>query len=306
MRRVAFLVASGATFGALPFLSRLGPVPGALAAVALGIGLAVAASGGAYALAIAAGALGALAMGVLGPVSAPAAGAVFLALVFAERTMRVKSKNGRAVHVLLALAGGAIAGGVVNAFASSSALVLGVATVVSAVLASLPLLVDADDAVAHALETAALELDGAPAEALREGAGLRRTSREIPLDAQTAERVRKTWGALLKLAEARLRLARRPRLPGAADKDPAGAVVAMVDGRIADHVKALARAYTALDTAHAAKLGVDDTALRVAETMGDDLEAVSRAMVEVDGPGGAAEHAELEGELPEVLKAAKA
>ncbi len=173
----------------------------------------------------------------------------------------------------------------------------------TAVLASLPLLVDADDAVAHALEAAATELDGAPADALREGAELRRTSREIPLDGQTAERVRKTWGALVKLAEARLRLARRPRLPGAAEKDPAGAVVAMVDGRIADHVKALARAYTAMDTAHAAKLVVDDTALRVAETMGDDLEAVSRAMVEVDGPGAPVE---LEGDLPEVLKAAKA
>ncbi len=303
MRRLAFLVASGCTFGAIPFLARLGPIPGAFAAVLLGVGLAVAASGGAYAIAIALGALGALAMGILGPVSASAAGAIFLAAVFAERTFRVKSRTARAAHVLLALAGGAIAGGVVGAFSSSSPLVLGVATVVSAVLASLPMLVDADDAVAHALDQAAEELDGPAAAALREGAELRRTSREVPLDAPTADRVRKTWAALLKLAEARTRLARRPRLPAAAD--PASSVVAMVDGRIGDHVKALARAYTAVDTAHAAKLGVDDVALRVAETMGDDLEAVSRAMVEVHGAAPDEAEAATD-ELPEVLKPAKA
>lgn len=302
MRRLAFLVASGCTFGAIPFLTRLGPVPGAVAAVLLGVGLAVAASGGAYALAIAAGALGALAMGILGPVSASAAGAIFLAAVFAERTLRVKSRTARAVHVLLALAGGAVAGGVVGAFSSSSPLVLGVATVVSAVLASLPMLVDADDAVAHALDQAADEVDGAAATALREGAELRRTTREVPLDAATSDRVRKTWAALLKLAEARIRLARRPRLPGASD--PASSVVSMVDGRIGDHVKALARAYTAVDTAHAATLGVDDVALRVAETMGEDLDAVSRAMVEVDVE--VAESSQADRELPEVLKPAKA
>jgi hypothetical protein len=55
----------------------------------------------------------------------------------------------------------------------------------------------------------------------------------------------------------------------------------MVDTRIAEHVAALARAYTAVDAARAAELGLDDAALRNAEDIGESLEEVSRAIVDV-------------------------
>jgi hypothetical protein len=54
----------------------------------------------------------------------------------------------------------------------------------------------------------------------------------------------------------------------------------MVDQRIGEHVTALTRAYTAIDTARAAEVGLDDAALRGVETVGDSLEEVSKAMVE--------------------------
>jgi low affinity Fe/Cu permease len=55
----------------------------------------------------------------------------------------------------------------------------------------------------------------------------------------------------------------------------------MVDQRIDEHVAALGKAITAVDTARAAIVGLDDAELRAMDTMGDSLEDVSRAMVEV-------------------------
>ncbi|HEU4536904.1 MAG TPA: hypothetical protein VFS00_22430, partial [Polyangiaceae bacterium] len=72
--------------------------------------------------------------------------------------------------------------------------------------------------------------------------------------------------------------------PAAGRRSPAAEVSAMLDRQIADHVAALTRAYAAADTVHAAKLGLDDSALRSAETVGESLEEVGRAIVEVKGP----------------------
>ena len=55
----------------------------------------------------------------------------------------------------------------------------------------------------------------------------------------------------------------------------------MVDGRIRDHVAALSRAYTAIDTARAAVVGLDDRALREVESVGETLDETSRAIIEV-------------------------
>jgi hypothetical protein len=57
----------------------------------------------------------------------------------------------------------------------------------------------------------------------------------------------------------------------------------MLDQRIDEHVNVLARAYTAVDTAAAAAVSLDDTALKNVEHVGESLEEVSRAMVEVRG-----------------------
>ena len=149
--------------------------------------------------------------------------------------------------------------------------------------------------LAHSLDGAALEVAEPARTSLKQGAEIRRHAHEIPLDTSAARNVHKTWAALDKLATARVRLEKSQSRNNAVNADraegsyrePAPAptaaqsVVAMVDQRIADHVKALSRAYAAVDTARAAAVGLDDVALKGALTVGDSLEDASKAMVEV-------------------------
>ncbi len=294
MKKLAFIVAAASLFALAPIANRFGPVASSVALVWLAVLLAVCASGTASSIAVASGAFGAFASGILGSVSPAAAGAILVAAAFAERTTRIRSRNARAVHVLLALVGGALAGTLSTSFNASSMAVTAVAVLVASVLAALPLLVDADDPVAHALDHAARAVSEPARAALTSGAELRRNAEEVPLDRATQARVRKTWSSLLRLAEARVRLERsRPallvrvaELPPAstamtAPPSAADAVLAMLDQRLTEHVAVLSKAYTAVDTARAAAVGLDDADLRTVDSMGDSLEDVSRAMVEV-------------------------
>lgn len=294
MRKLAFIVAAASLFAFEPVAGRFGPLVSSLALVWMGVVLAVFASGYVQSLAVAGGALGAFGAGVLGGVSPAAAGAVLVAAAFAERTLRVRSRTARAVHVLVALVGGALGGSLSTAYATASLPVFGVAVVVGAVLAALPLLVEADDPVAHALDEAASTVAEPAKTALENGAELRRHAHEVPLDRATEARVKKTWQSLLRLADARIRLERsRPQVlvriaeqaapasTGGGPKSAAESVLGMLDQRIAEHVNVLSRAYTAVDTAAAAALGLDDAALKNVEHVGESLDEVSRAMVEV-------------------------
>ena len=311
MKKVAFVVAAASLFVIAPLANRFGPVVSSVTLVWLGVLLAVCASGTSQSMAVASGAFGAFGSGILASVSPAAAGAVMIAAAFAERTTRIRSRTARAVHVLVALVAGALAGTLSTAFSSSSIPVIAVATLVAAVLSALPLLVEADDAVAHALDQAAASVTQPARSALLQGAELRRNAAEVPLDHATEIRVRKTWQSLLRLAEARVRLERsRPRTLvriAAAPPPPAGspqlslaleapssralvaapsaadAVLDMVDQRLEEHVTVLAKAYTAVDTARAAAIGLEDADLRTVDSLGDSLEDESRAMVEVKG-----------------------
>lgn len=302
MKKIAFIVAAASLFAFAPIAGRFGAVPASVALVWMGVLLALFASAGtgSYSLSIGAGALGALANGVLGSASPAVAGAVLLGAAFAERTTRVRSRTARAVHVLLALVGGAMGASLSHAYSYAALPVLGVAAIVAAVLAALPLLIEADDPVAHALDSAAESLSGTVRATLTQGAELRRTSTEVPLDRQTSARVRTTWQSLLKLAEARVRLERTrpvalvriaesiapastlegppapPPPPTAADQ-----VLHMLDAKIFEHVQVLAKAFAAVDAVTAARIGIDDSALKTVDSMGDSLEEVSRALVEV-------------------------
>ncbi|WP_437648606.1 hypothetical protein [Sorangium sp. So ce362] len=298
LRKVAFVAAAALSLGLASLALRLGPVPGSLLLVAAAVLLAVAASGALASLAVAGGALGALAFGVLGATSPAAAGAALAGLCFAERSVRVRGRRARLLHVGTALSGGALAGSLTAAFGAGSLALRGVALVVSAVLVALPFLIDADDPVAHALDGAAGEITGPARASLREGAELRRTvADEELLDGRAARQARATWASLLRLAEARARLERtlavgraakeREASPGepppagaTAAGAPAEAVIGKVDARIADHVAALTRAYTAVSAAQAAEASLDDAALVGVEAMGDSLEQVSKTMVE--------------------------
>jgi hypothetical protein len=289
MRRILLLAAAALLFGLAPLAPRLDAVPGALLLVGLAEILALAASGATSAtsaLAVAGGALGAFTFGILAPHSAPAAGAALVGLCFAERTSRVRSKGARRLHLLAAIGAGAVAASLAGSFAAASPALRAVAVIVAAVLIALPLLIDADDPIAHALEASASELTGPVAASLASGAELRRTVDEDLLDRPMTAPVRQTWISLVKLADARTRLARSrpaPRPIGAGEaalRSPALAVVERLDARIADHVAVLTRAYTAVSTAKAAELSLDDVALRGVEMAGESLDHVSQAMVD--------------------------
>ena len=296
MRKLAFIVAAASLFAFEPIAGRFGPVVSSLALVWLGVILAVFASGYAQSLSVTGGALGAFGGGILASVSPAAAGAFLVAAAFAERTTRVRSRTARAVHVMMALVGGALAGSLSTAYATASIPVFAVAVVVAAVLAAIPLLVEADDPVAHALDQASKTVAEPAKSALANGAELRRNAQEVPLDRATQARVKKTWQSLVRLAEARIRLERSrpavlvriaeqvegPQLP-AKTASAAESVLGMLDQRIGEHVTVLARAYTAVDTAAAAAISLDDSALKNVEHVGESLEEVSRAMVEVRG-----------------------
>lgn len=303
MQKLAFLVASASLFAIAPIASRFGSVGSSVALVWLSVLVAVVASGLLDSLAVTGGAIGAFAAGLLGTEAPAAAGAVLVALAFAERTLRVRTRQGQALHVLLALVSGAIAGSLSQAFAAASPQIYTVAVLVSAMLTAAPLLIAADDPVAHALEGASGQVTGPVRDVLEQGAELRRQAVLVAVEHEDEARLRSTWSSLLRLAEARVRLERSrgpsvaPTTPvdaapkdaavdaGAPTKPPApttkDAVLGMVDDRIKDHVLALERAYSAVDTAHAAKAGIDDTAQKEASSMGDSLDEVSRALVEV-------------------------
>ncbi len=280
MKKLLLPIAAAATFGLAPYATKLGVTAGSAWLVLLGVLLALGASGSLNALAIAAGAVGAFGGNVLGSVLPAAGGAVLVGLAYAERTSRVRGTNARLVHVGASLLVGGLAGSLAAAYASGSPAVRGVAVLVSAVLVALPQLVDADDPLAHSLDTASQRVSDPARSSLRDGAELRRQVHDVPIDPSAEKSVRATWRALRKLADARVRLeASKARLKDASS--PASGVVDMVDKRIADHVAALARAYTAADTARAAAVGLDDAALKTVENASEALEDVTRAIEDV-------------------------
>lgn len=288
MKKISLCVVAALVFAASPYVLGWGPVSGALALLALGVGLALAASGSLSAIAAAGGALGAFGGAVLSPLSPVAGGAVLVGLAFAERSTRVRGKKERLLHIAVGVLGGALAGSLSSAYASASIAVRVVAAVVAAVLVALPLFVEADDATAHRLDAFADDMSEPAKGSLREGAELRRVAEEALLDRGTARQVKKTWAALMRLAEARGRLERsvlakhRAALEVAKDGPAAraAAVVRRVDERIAEHVSVLARAYTAVDAARAAEASLDDAALRSVETVGESLESMSKAIMD--------------------------
>jgi hypothetical protein len=296
MRATCLLAAAALLFGSASLLARLGAATGAIALISLAVLLALAASGGMSPLGAAYGALGAFAAGLASPGLSAAAGGLLVAGAYVERTSRVRGSVARAVHFVVAVGAGMIAGAMTVNFADRGLAVRAVAVVVAAVLVSLPTLIEADDLMAHALDSLAKLVDEPARRSLLAGADLRRIAADALLDRPTARTVRRTWRALLRLAEARSRVqrARLTRVPSpvapptspasesSLPLSPSDAVLEMLDRRISEHVTALARAYSAVDAARAAELGLDDAALRTAEGAGETLEHVSRAIMDVE------------------------
>ncbi|MCK6587915.1 MAG: hypothetical protein L6Q76_10055 [Polyangiaceae bacterium] len=286
IRKLALFFAAAAAFGLQPLSRYLGPFVGSAVALLLGMGLAVAASSadrmesqggspgaGSLALPAAGGALGALAAAVLAGFSPAAGGAALVGFAFAERTSRIEGARARAGHVALALGSGALAGWITASYLTGALSVQAVSVVMAGILVGLPLLLDADDPTAHALAGLASAVPEPSRSALLEGAELRRAAFDVPLDRKTAREVRQTWRALLDLGEARVRLTRMTA-------GQVHAVAKKLDARIAEHVRALTRALTAVDAARAAEVGLNDAALRNVETVGESYEHVSKTLMD--------------------------
>ncbi|CAN5333664.1 hypothetical protein BH09MYX1_BH09MYX1_59960 [soil metagenome] len=280
MKKSLLLLAAACAFGLAPFAKPMGQVPGAAWLVLLGVGLGLGTSGYVSALAIAFGATAALTGTILGSISPAIGGAVLLALAYGERTLRVRTAQGKLLHVGAAFGAGALAGTVASAYSAAAVPVHAVAIVVAAVLVALPQLIDADDPLAHSLEGASRLVSDPVKGSLRDGAELRRQSHDIPIDDEAQKLVQKTWTALGKLADVRVRLERTKQSDAG---KTAGAIAEMIDVKIRDHVTALGRAYTAADTKRAATVGLDDLALKNVETASESMEEVSRALADVDG-----------------------
>lgn len=279
MKKSALLLAAAAAFGLAPYAKSMGQVPGAAWLVLLGVALGLGSSGYVSALAIAFGATAALTGTILGSISPAIGGGILVALAYGERTLRVRSPQGKLLHVGAAFGSGALAGTVASAYTAAALPVHAVAVVVAAVLVALPQLIDADDPLAHSLEGASKLVSDPAKGSFRDAAELRRQAQDIPLDDDAMKLVAKTWTALDKLADVRVRLERTKK---SETNKTAGAIAEMIDVKIRDHVAALGRAYTAADTKRAATVGLDDVALKNVENASESMEEVSRAIADVD------------------------
>jgi len=277
MSPALLLSTAACLFGALPYAGRSGPVLGAIVPVALAIAFAVAASGRVNGVAVMAGAVAALASSVAWGVLPALGGALAVGLGYAERTLRVRSARAKGVHVGLALFAGGAAGTLAATYGASALVHRGVALLMCAVLATLPLLVAADDARVMTLESAAARLGPPIAGPLLDGVTLLRCGDTGLLDRETAANVERSWRSLERLIDARLAMHAGATRRG----DTAALVTAMVDRQITEHIASLTRAYAAVTTIGAAEAGLDDSALREVHARGEALDEQSRAIVEV-------------------------
>jgi hypothetical protein len=289
LRRLAFFGLCGTWFGVGPLLEGLPFAVSSVALVALGVALACAASERVHYLAIATGSMGAFGCVTLAG-SAPAlAGAWLIGLAFAERSSRIRVSGARLAHVGLGLLGGALAFLLAEHFRAASPAISLVSIIVAVALASLPLLLVADDPIAHSLELAAARLPGATKSLLHEAAELRRHTLETELDADTEATVKGSWEALLRLATAKL------RLEGSTQRGPSTALVTVqgiVDTRLSDHLSALRKAFSAADTIKALTTTASDTALHSVAEKSDSMDEVSRLMLEYEIDAEPAKHKE--------------
>ena len=268
MRAFAFAVLGALLFTALPHFERAGAVAGPAFLVVITVALAVCVSGGVSPVSALSGAAGALAGGLLlggntGQTNSSAlfalATALLVALMFAERSLRVRERRAKMMHVAASLGAGAIAGALTFAYgASASALLRGVAVTISVLVIAIPLLLEADDPVTHALDAIARDLDpetGA-AETLRRAADLRRRGDTSLLDRDRDMRahVARAWKALVLAARSRARL-EHAMTTGCT---PPQSVVARSDRVIAEHVTMLMRAHGAYEILQATSEALEE------------------------------------------------
>jgi len=228
---------------------------------------------------IACGAAGALSLVAVGPTSPLLGGGLFALAASLPRALRVDGRRASSAHAALAFCGGALASLVGARFgADPSVAVRAASLVVAGLVASLPVTVHADDAVAHSLAALAASLQGDVSAALSRAAALRRRTvdsevlRQLPED--TVTRINAGWISLRRTALRRAELG--PELAAGAG---------LIDRRIAAHVDVLERIHAAATERLARTLGLDDPGMAAAKLEREGIEAEVRALAEItDGP----------------------
>ena len=271
---ITVLLLGGALVGA-PALLQLSPASAALVSIAAGVLVSAAACALLDARAVAAGSLAALSLHAVGESAPVMAGALFVALALAPRGLRARSRRDLGAHLALSLVGGAMASAVaLHHGGAATAAVRMAALAVAGLLASLPLFVAVDDAVAAALARAAMETPGDAGDALSRAVALRRRIEHSPaveaLADSTARHLERAWDALVAIVGQR------------AAMDSLGTTaVSVLDRRIAQHVEALERIHTSADERFARSAGLTDASLAAARIEAETLETEVRALVEV-------------------------
>jgi hypothetical protein len=256
MTRLALFLAA-AVVALLALLLAPSSLPGLLAPLLASVALALAASAHLDALPLAAGALGGLASVALlrllpaGDASVAASGAALLAAAFLERTARVEGAPRRLAHLALAAASGALAALLFARHGAAAPVPRAAALGVGAALLAAPLLIPAEDPVAHLLSLAAERLGGATSPLLRDAAELRRWSLRDSAP-RPSPRLDARWSALMALVHQRLACPRPiAPAPGAlgsyrdasGDEGPDARLVRRLDEQIADTCAALRLAH---------------------------------------------------------------
>lgn len=282
MRRALYFVLAAPMFLLPGLFLQTGHLIGSLLFLGFGVALGCAASGYRGSLPIAGGALAALFAGILGGgmlgvTNGALATAVFFALVFAERTLRIRANAGKGVHLALAVAGGALAGTIAESYAGAAFAVHTVASLVALAAVGLPLLVDADDHVAYHLAQLAEGVHEPAKAGLLRAANLRRATHDVELDASTTQDVDKTFHSLSRLGEARAKLQ-----ASAQNNATAKGVLGMLDAKIEQSVAALEKALTATMAVRAAEAAKDDGAAANVEAKGSGLEEATKLLAELD------------------------
>ncbi|MFO0645997.1 MAG: hypothetical protein U0326_07145 [Polyangiales bacterium] len=274
MRGVATIAVMGGALVAAPVVLNLPVAASAAVSIAVGVGVSTLACEGLGALTIAAGALGALSMNLLSD-DGVMAGAAFVALALAPRSMRGRTARWRVAHgAVSAIAGGLAAWVAWRYGGEGSAAVRAAALVVAGLIASVTLLMPADDTVAWTLSAMARATPGSTGEHLLRAVSLRRRVEGSPsveaLAEATASRLELAWRALTDIASQRVSMASLQ-----------GASVGVLDRRIEQHVEALERIHAAADERFARAAGLTDQRLAEARIDGETLETEVRALVEV-------------------------
>lgn len=278
LKRMSFVVMVAVVLGATASLDRLSPIPSALLLVASTVLLACSASGGFSWATVSFAAVGAFAGAALRGTSAAAAGAIVLVSVFVERTLRVRGGIGRTVHLGAALLTGGAAMFITETFRVRDPSLFCVAIAVGTALCALPLLIDADDAMAAELDRVSKVVPNPAAEELRAAAQMRRRVKDVVMDADVAKNVEGTFETLLRLAEARVRIQRVSEVDG----DSGRKVAALVDGKIALCATAIRKAFAASDAVRAYATARDDQELHALSAKSESIEEVSRTLLEAE------------------------